>query len=205
MLSLITENPKKKNKCILKNSPKIFKVPSLLDIASAYLANELLYEKQIQPVTTGIFKSRWQCIDRISPPEGCHGLTMGQWEAGKRVGWHLIWHCIVSVEYTRHRQSCGCLSEEVNKYIEMSGSTDWVTLRQMVGECKNKSVDVYPVRKDYIVGGSVIIRTCPQNPIQLETKLIKCHGLNSGWQDGFELPRDLTKVFFPAKEIPRNF
>ncbi len=201
MLSLTTEKSNKKKKCAIKTSPKIFKVPSLLDIASAYLANELLYEKCIQPATTGIFKSRWICADRMNPPDGCHYLTMGQWEAGKQVGWHLIWHCIVTGS-ALGQNSCGCCGK-LDKYILMSGSKDWVALRQMTGKSKNKIVAVHALRKDYMEAGTVIIRTWPRDPFQLETKLFKCPG--NGWQDGFELPRDLTKAFFPAKEIPRNF
>ena len=201
MLSLTTEKSNKKKKCVMENSPKIFKVPSLLDIVSTYLANEMLYEKCIQPATTGIFKSRWKCIDRFSPPAGCHNLTMGQWEAGERVGWHLIWHCILSV---KHKYSCGCC-EDLRQIHLKAGSKDWVTLRRMIGEYKGKIVDVYPVRIDYDASSNVIISTRPENPIQLKTKLFKNpdndDGWYSGWQDGFELPRDLTKVFFPAKEM----
>jgi len=219
MLSLITEKSNKKKKCAMKNSPKIFKVPSLLDIVSAYLANELLYEKQIQPRETGWYKSRWKCTDRVAMPFGCHAMVIGQWRNGKKVGCQFWWHCRLSmVEDDLFDELCGCGYHVYDPHNIIEECDDWVLIKRFIEKNDVRLVRVVPLKKTYDASRNVTLCAGGTEHLQLKSKLFKI-GVSwedGGWSDGFKMPirwtdclrvpkECLTEAFFPIGEIPRNF
>jgi hypothetical protein len=218
MLSLITEKSNKKKKCVMENSPKIFKVPSLLDIVSAYLANEMLYEKSIKPRETGWYKSRWECVDRANMPYGCHSMAIGQWINGKWLGWNFFWHCYWS---DHHVENCTCDCFRSIPGLSIEPHQDWILIRYLAKEYEYKIRPGYRVcdlKKTYDASQNVTLCTSPESPVQFKSKLFKteetCWG--DGWTDGFKepfqlpdrpvIPKEcLVEDFFPIGEMPATF
>ena len=212
-------SPKKK-KCaaVVAKPKKVFKVPSLMDIASAYVANEMLYEKQIQPRETGWYKSRWECVDRMSMPYGCHFMAIGQWINGKRLGWNFVWHCHL-LGFEVDVNPCDCMRSIQG--IVIKPRQDWILIRHLTKEYENTITPGYRVcdlKKTYDASLNVTLCTSPESSVQFKSKLFKtretCWG--DGWTDGFKAPfllpdrpvipkECLSEDFFPIGEMPHNF
>ncbi len=223
MLSCSEESLPKKKKCaavvVVAKPKKVFKVPSLLDIVSAYVANEMLYEKCIQPRETGWYKSRWECVDRMGMPFGCHSMAIGQWINGKRLGWNFFWHCYLSDVVYDEFYNCDCVRSIRGLSIEPH--QDWILIRYLAKEYENKiglGYRVCNLKKTYDTNRNVTLCASPESSFQFKSKLFStkknCWG--GGWTDGFGTPtrwadryvipkKCLTEVFFPVGEIPRNF
>ena len=217
---LSSETPKKK-KCVVVaiTKPRVYKVPSLMDIVSAYLANEMLYEESIKPRETGWFKSRWECIDRTSMPYGCHVMAIGQWINGKRLGWNFLWHChLLGFEVDVHTP-CDCMRSIQG--IVIKPRQDWILIRHLTKEYENTITPGYRVcdlKKTYDAAQTVTLCTSPESSVQFKSKLFKtretCWG--DGWTDGFKMPMHfsdrfvipkecLTEAFFSIEEMPPRF
>jgi len=213
------KSPPKKKKCAAAN-PKVFKgPPSLKDLASAYVANEMLYEKQIQPRETGWYKSRWECVDRGCKPFGCHVMTTGQWINGRGVGRNFIWHCNLSLYDNHIENACNCTFVQRYRILSKLASDDFVGVRWNTWEYYGNYVDAHKLEKIYDAARNVIVRTKPNNPLHLKSQLFKVKvGLTGSiWTDGFKMPtyghwtdslkvptECLTEAFFPIGEMPHN-
>ncbi len=216
MLSSEKPLPKKKKCVATAIKPKVFKVPSLMDITSAYVANEMLYEKCIHPAETGWYKSRWECIDRVAMPFGCHIMTIGQWKNGERFGLQYLWHCRLFVIDRRRRELCDCTSQ-LDSNIFKNRYEDWIAVRRLTHEYTGLYVGICGLQKTYDASRNVTLCTSPESSFQFKSKLFKtydgCWG--DGWTDGFKRPLHwadrfkvpnecLTEAFFPVGEMPHT-
>ncbi len=217
MLSSEKSPPKKKKCVVVVAKPRVSKVPSLKDLASAYVANELLYEKCIQPGETGWYKSRWECIDRVAMPFGCHSMAIGQWINGKRLGWNFFWHCYLSDLHDKN-YTCDCRESIPN--VSIKPRQDWIFIRYLRKEYENTITPGYRVcvlKKTYDASRNVTLCASPESSFQFKSKLFKTkEGLwGDSWTDGFKMPISwedrfkvpkecLIETFFPIGEMPHT-
>ena len=215
---LSPENSKNKKRCVTQQPQKIFKVPSLLDLVSVYVANEMLYEKCIQPRETGWYKSRWECVDRKSMPYGCHFMVIGHWINGKRLGWNFLWHCHL-LGYEVEGRVCDCMQSIPGVVIKPC--QDWIVIRRLTKEYEKMITSGYKVcelKKSYDASQNVTLCTSPESSFQFKSKLFKTteNCWSDGWTDGFKAPfmlpdrpvipkECLIEAFFPIGEMPYNF
>ena len=204
------KSPPKKKKCVVDVAkPRGSKVPSLMDLASAYVANEMLYEKQIQPRETGWYKSRWQCEDRCEHPFGCHAMVIGQWTNGKTVGWHFRWHCRLSMLWDGlFDEVCECGYYVYDPHSIIKECDDWVLIKHSLKGNDVRHVRVVGLKKTYDASRNVTLCAGGTKHLQLKSKLFKIGGVSwedGGWTDGFKMPEEcLTEAFFPIGEMPHN-
>ena len=66
-------------------------VPSLLDLASAFVANQMILEGTIDAPCDAVYKKPWDTLPAYNFP-GCHTMEAGEWRDGNASGAVCHWH-----------------------------------------------------------------------------------------------------------------
>ena len=200
---LSSETPKKKKRVAVVNPRVVVKVPSLIDMVSAYVANKMLYEKCIEPRETGWYKGRWRSVGF-----GCYTMTTGQWRNGKELKWQLYWHCRLSVVDCVYDTLCDCAIIIDPRDLD-DDCDDWVLLRNFSKEDDGRLVSVFTLKKTYDASRNVTLSACAGDykELKMKSKLFKiAPRREGGWTDGFKIPQEcLTEAFFTIEEMPARF